>query len=289
MYTERHVLPLFHKNLPSWSEQYKQSPVHDHGQAQQPGPEVELADLARWLILAQQNGTTAEFPKVFQTLELLLQEGDAKAKSLVMVGLIENIQRLMAKSLLNPEPIRRYLREESQKAWDDLAKLRQATVEPLQTVVFDWGDTLMAVFPEYQGPMADWPQVALVPGVVEALDSLRQHYVLCVASNAGDSDAEKLGLALERVGIRGCFSHLFTSKELGFAKPQVEFYIEIARRLDCPSAVCMMVGNDYDKDIVPAKTAGFRTVLLKDSVQPEAYPAADMLIPSMARLKQLRD
>ncbi len=286
MYTERHVLPLLRKAVPSWNQRHEAS---EKRQELQPGLDVELADLARWLICAQQNGTTAEFPKFFQTLELVLQEGDAKAKSLVMVGLIENMQGFMAKGLLDPEPIRKHLREESRKAWDDLAKLRQTTAEPLQTVVFDWGDTLMVVFPEYQGPMVDWPQVALVPGVIEALESLRQHYVLCVASNAGDSDAGKLGLALERAGIRSYFEHLLTSKELGFAKPQVEFYTEIARRLDCPPAVCMMVGNDYDKDIVPAKIAGFRTVLLKDSAQPEAFPAADMLIPSLARLKQLRD
>ena len=127
MYTERHVLPLFRKAALSWSKRFEQT--RDAKQAKQPGPDIELTDLAQWLITAEQNGTTAEFPKLFNTLELLLQEGDAKAKSLVMVGLIENLQSSATESALDPEVFRKYLREESRKAWDDLARLRQATTE----------------------------------------------------------------------------------------------------------------------------------------------------------------
>ena len=62
-------------------------------------------------------------------------------------------------------------------------------VKHVKAVVCDWGDTLMRVF-EFQGPMAYWPHVALVPGVAEALEQLAGQVTLCVASNAGDSDAE---------------------------------------------------------------------------------------------------
>lgn len=54
----------------------------------------------------------------------------------------------------------------------------------VKAVVFDWGDTLMRAFEFY------WPRVALVPGVAEALEQLAGQVTLCVASNAGDSDAE---------------------------------------------------------------------------------------------------
>jgi putative hydrolase of the HAD superfamily len=34
-------------------------------------------------------------------------------------------------------------------------------------LLFDWGDTLMRVFPEYVGPMAAWPKVEAMPHAEE--------------------------------------------------------------------------------------------------------------------------
>ncbi|NLE77029.1 MAG: HAD family hydrolase, partial [Chloroflexi bacterium] len=44
---------------------------------------------------------------------------------------------------------------------------------PLQAILFDWGDTLMQDFPQFPGPMAQWPRVAAMPGALEALAALQ--------------------------------------------------------------------------------------------------------------------
>ncbi len=36
-----------------------------------------------------------------------------------------------------------------------------------RAILFDWGDTLMRVFPEYDGPMYAWPRVEAVEGTAE--------------------------------------------------------------------------------------------------------------------------
>ena len=36
-------------------------------------------------------------------------------------------------------------------------------------ILFDWGDTLMRVFPEFEGPMFTWPRVEVVSGIKETL------------------------------------------------------------------------------------------------------------------------
>jgi HAD superfamily hydrolase (TIGR01509 family) len=156
-------------------------------------------------------------------------------------------------------------------------------VKGIQAVIFDWGDTLMRDLQQFEGAMVHWPRVERMPGVMEPLGSLKGRLVLCVASNAGDSDAELMGRALERAGIRHFFDHLWTSRELGATKPSPAFFQAILRELELEPPVCVMVGNDYEKDIVPAKAAGMWTVWLAPSPAPEG-PDADAVIHSIKKL-----
>jgi HAD superfamily hydrolase (TIGR01509 family) len=149
-------------------------------------------------------------------------------------------------------------------------------------VVFDWGDTLMRDL-QLPGPMVFWPRVEVIQGVIEALEALHRRLRCCVASGAGESDAELMGQALERVGLRRFFRGLWTSKELGASKPQPAFYRAVLDRLGLPPPACVMIGNDYEKDILPAKAAGMRTVWLAQSPRGDEA-AADAIIYSMAEL-----
>jgi HAD superfamily hydrolase (TIGR01509 family) len=159
----------------------------------------------------------------------------------------------------------------------------------IRALIFDWGDTLMRDLPQYKGAMAFWPEVEVLPGVVEALGALAGRFTCCVASNAGDSDVVLMSQALDRVGIGRYFHHLWTSRELGAAKPAREFFEAILLRLGLKPAECASIGNDYAKDIVPAKAMGIRTVWLGGTgwsrTVPEAIaPDADAAIGSMAEL-----
>ena len=154
----------------------------------------------------------------------------------------------------------------------------------VKALVFDWGDTLMRDFSEYQGPMVHWPRVEVIPGVPDVLPQLHEQMTCCVASNAGDSDAELMGLALARVGIRQYFHHLVTSRELGATKPDPTFFREILRRLAVEPQACIMIGNDYLKDIVPAKSTGMRTVWFSEAPVTEPASCADAVLHSMKDL-----
>lgn len=154
----------------------------------------------------------------------------------------------------------------------------------VRVVIFDWGDTLMRDLPGREGPMAFWPEVELVSGAKEALAGLDPGLVLCVASNAGASDAALMGLALERGGIRGYFTHLFTHRELGAAKPDVRFFTEAARRAGASPEECVMVGNDLERDIRGARRAGMKTVWLAPAGGADGE--ADVVIRSMRELPE---
>lgn len=154
----------------------------------------------------------------------------------------------------------------------------------VKALIFDWGDTLMRDFREYAGAMLYWPQVEAMPGTAEALAVLREEYLCCVASNAGDSDSELMGQALERVDLRRYFHRLFTSKELGAAKPDPGFFRAIMEEIAAAAPECIMVGNDYVKDIAAAKAVGMRTIWLAENGRPHEAPDADAVIGSMEQL-----
>jgi FMN phosphatase YigB (HAD superfamily) len=154
----------------------------------------------------------------------------------------------------------------------------------IKVIIFDWGDTIMRDFPEFKGPMIYWPYVEVVNGAEEALKSLCGKFTCCLASNAGDSDATLMGLALQRTNIRKYFQYLFTSKELGTKKPNPDFYKKILDILNFKSQECVAVGNDYEKDIVPAGIFGIKTIWLSTMKDPGYGKKADLIIKSMQEL-----
>lgn len=130
----------------------------------------------------------------------------------------------------------------------------------IKAVIFDWGDTLMRDFPEKQGPMADWDVIEVIDGVPETLEALKKDYTLCAATNAGFSDTVLMQKALKRGKIEHFFDFFFSSKDIGYKKPDPRFFLHICLQLNLMPYECLAVGNDYEKDIVAAKTAGLKTL-----------------------------
>lgn len=148
--------------------------------------------------------------------------------------------------------------------------------EKIKALIFDWGDTVMKDFQEFSGPMAEWSHVETVPGIE---GTLHDEYIICLATNAGASDASLVRKALARVHIDHYFTEIFTSKELGYQKPQAEFFESILHKLNLSARECVMIGNDYMKDIVAAKEVGLQTIYLSEDVG--EYEYANAVIRSM--------
>jgi len=157
----------------------------------------------------------------------------------------------------------------------------------IRGVGWDWGDTLMRDIPGQEGPMADWPRVEAMPGASDALSALSADTVQCVATNAADSNRARVAEAFDRVGLRDHLTHFFTSSELGTSKPDPGFFEEVARELGTPPTSLMAVGNDFHKDIVPAKAVGMVTVLVSSEAMPTPQGTADFIVPDLFHLAEL--
>lgn len=154
------------------------------------------------------------------------------------------------------------------------------------TLIFDWGNTLMRVFPEFDGPMVGWPCVEAVPNVQQALEGLAGRYRLVVATNAGASGAPLVRAALDRVQLGSYFSDILTAKDLRANKPEPEFFTRVLRALDCPAEAALMIGDGYANDVLGARAVGMRTAWYNPGhlVSPGLLPMQEIEFTDMCGL-----
>jgi len=130
----------------------------------------------------------------------------------------------------------------------------------ISTIVFDGGDTLINVDPQYSGKMKDWPVLIAISGARQILIELSKHFQIIVASNAEDSNAQDVSEAMQRVGLNGYIQQYFTVNELKVKKPDLFFYKNLCAKLNKSPEEIIMVGDDYRKDILPALSIGMHTI-----------------------------
>ena len=71
------------------------------------------------------------------------------------------------------------------------------------------------------------------------------------------------------------------------SKPNPRYYEEIAEKLGLAPSRCLMVGNNADEDIVPAKAAGFDTFLLTDCLMSKSETLPETKMGSWEELTSL--
>jgi len=131
-------------------------------------------------------------------------------------------------------------------------------------LLFDWGDTLMRNFPDYTGPMVNWPQVEIIPGVRETLGKLFSTWRLAVATNAEDSQVSEIQAALQRVEISPFFDAIYCFRKIGAKKPSAAYFVYVLNDLQLPVSQVVMVGDDQEADIGGANRQGLRAVWLNE-------------------------
>jgi hypothetical protein len=123
VYTEKHVILLFLKACPEWKQALEKSGVEQH--QLKASPYLQLGVLAKLLEDKQRQGVTDEFPKIFKTIELIIQEGDANAKELVVAGFIIDLINICKIHSLDVQVFKKWLGEETLKAWTDIETWEQ--------------------------------------------------------------------------------------------------------------------------------------------------------------------
>ncbi|MCL6431713.1 MAG: HAD family hydrolase [Anaerolineae bacterium] len=92
------------------------------------------------------------------------------------------------------------------------------------------------------------------------LSELHEHYRLAIITNNNRALAERI---LRLLGIRHLFEVVLTTTESGRLKPDPTLYHQVARMLGVSPQACLAIGDRLAVDIIPARRAGLRAVLVR--------------------------
>jgi HAD superfamily hydrolase (TIGR01509 family) len=156
-------------------------------------------------------------------------------------------------------------------------------------LLFDWGDTLMRVFPEFDGPMAAWPKVEVMPYANQVLAELRIRSALALATNAADSEEAEIRAALARVGLDKLLDKVYCYRKIGHKKPSKEFFEYILADLRIKESQAIMVGDDFEADVVGANKCGIRAIWYNLRTVEKHESAMHQTINDLRSLPQVLD
>ena len=108
----------------------------------------------------------------------------------------------------------------------------------------------------------------LYPGVFDALSLLSKEYTLSTASHTQGSFTQ---LELRELSIEQFFSHFAYSSDIGFRKESAEFYKRALEITEGKAADCVMVGDNYDVDVLVPQQLGIRSIWVKNPLTAPQY------------------
>ncbi|HEY3377019.1 MAG TPA: HAD family hydrolase [Armatimonadota bacterium] len=116
------------------------------------------------------------------------------------------------------------------------------------------------------------------PETIPLLRALRQRYHVGMITN-GPADLQREKLTV--MGLIGEVDAITIAGESGYSKPQPEIFHLALRHAGCAPAQALMIGDSWEKDIVPARDLGMTALWISP-----APPAAAI---SVATLPHIRD
>lgn len=135
-------------------------------------------------------------------------------------------------------------------------------------------DTYLYVFrkheADYQAFREGWrpPPLRLMEGIGEELHALARRFRVGIAGQYG---AELIDL-LEGHGLLDCFAWRFTQDDFTLTKPDPRYFQQIVDACGVTAPECILVGDRIDKDVIPAKQLGMRTIRIRVGLHVNQQP-----------------
>ena len=174
----------------------------------------------------------------------------------------------------------------------DRNEINKINLANIEVFLFDWGDTLMVDFPGMPGKMCDWDKVEAIEGAQEVLEKLSQRAHIYIATGAANSVESEIERAFARVGLNRFISGYFCKSNLGLSKGSAEFLPAILAQLNKSADKVAMVGDNLQKDIVPAAAIGIQPIwFLSNMDRDEQLKAAhaEQLPSNIGVITELRE
>jgi HAD superfamily hydrolase (TIGR01509 family) len=125
--------------------------------------------------------------------------------------------------------------------------------------------------------------VPWLPGALQAVETLARRWPLGLASSANRPVIEAV---LDLAGLARLFHAVVSSEEVPRGKPAPDVYLEAARRLDVPPAVCAVV-EDSANGIRSGVAAGMTVVAIPNRhfpPSPDSLAEASLVLSTASEL-----
>lgn len=131
----------------------------------------------------------------------------------------------------------------------------------------------------YASYLDEWqqrkPPLELTLGFETELREISSNFKVGIAGQYG---VELLKLLEER-SILDCFTYRLTQDDFSVTKPDLRFYEQIVEACGVDPKQCIMVGDRIDKDVIPAKLLGMKTILVRVGLHKNQMPRIPFEVP----------
>ena len=121
----------------------------------------------------------------------------------------------------------------------------------------------------------------LKDGCIETLDYLKTNYHLHIITNGFK---EIQAIKIDGCGLRDYFKNIIVSEEHQLSKPEEKIFRLAETFADAKQEECVMIGDNYESDIVGALNAGWEAIYFAEE-KPESYSGRHIL--NLIDLKKL--
>jgi HAD superfamily hydrolase (TIGR01509 family) len=123
------------------------------------------------------------------------------------------------------------------------------------------------------------------PGSVVVLNRLREAGITIAVLTNGPSVQQRQKLLA--IDLLPHIDHLFTSEDLGFAKPAQQAFRQVLSRLGVDPQRCLMVGDSLDSDVVAALSVGIHAVLYDPVSMSGEINVGEAIVPRIKHFREL--
>jgi HAD superfamily hydrolase (TIGR01549 family) len=125
-------------------------------------------------------------------------------------------------------------------------------------------------------------KMKLMDGIDVEIKKLHKCFGIILAGQYGKEVLD----VLDNYQLKECFRSLLSQDDFDITKPDPRYYKQICIRAGVDPNKCIMVGDRIDKDVIPAKANGMKTVFIRSGIYknqkgriPEEYP--DLVLESV--------
>jgi HAD superfamily hydrolase (TIGR01549 family) len=131
---------------------------------------------------------------------------------------------------------------------------------------------------------ANAPALVLMDGADKVIQVLAKKYKLLLAGQYG----EEIMHLFEGYSLVDCFYNALTQDDFDITKPDPRYLERIIQKGNADPHQCVMVGDRIDKDVIPAKMLGMKTVLARNGLHKNQVPRIPDEMPDV-EIRDIRE